>query len=197
MLRLLFILPFLTSTLLADRCSQYVQEVRKEHYRVFGLNYPYWYGVAQLKQESLCRDIISRDGVGSQGLAQITYRVWRRYLSDKGVPDIKSVSNQLRAQALIMSNCKKQAYSSHLWVAYQVYNGGSLVNKEITRARQDLNIREVPHCIARQYCKRKDIRFNNGQVINACDINYEYSERIYKYGQQYKVFEDSKKFIFW
>ena len=125
MLRLHFILLFLFATLSeADRCNSYIQDVRKAHFKVFGLNYPYWYGIGQLKQESLCRDVISQDGVGSQGVAQITYRIWQKFLKEKGIHHINTISNQLTAQALIMKNCKKQAYSSHLWVAYQVYNDG-------------------------------------------------------------------------
>jgi len=194
--RLLFILLFLFATLSADRCQSYVQDVRKAHYKVFGLDYPYWYGVGQLKQESLCRDVISRDGVGSQGVAQITYRIWKKFLEKRGVDNIQSISNQLTAQALIMKDCKKQAFSSHLWVAYQVYNGGPLVNKEITRARLDLGIREVPHCVAVKYCKRKTITFSNGQKINACDINYDYSEKVFKYGNKYKII-NTNSYIFW
>lgn len=196
MSRLLFILLFLFATLSADRCQSYVQDVRKAHYKVFGLDYPYWYGVGQLKQESLCRDVISRDGVGSQGVAQITYRIWKKFLTERGVNNIQSISNQLTAQALIMKDCKKQAFSSHLWVAYQVYNGGPLVNKEITRARVDLGIREVPHCIAEKYCRRKIITFSNGQKISACEINYDYSKKVFKYGNKYKII-DTDSYIFW
>ncbi|WP_345993776.1 hypothetical protein [Sulfurimonas sp. HSL-1716] len=173
-----------------------MQDVRREHYRVFGVGFPYWYAIGQLKQESRCRDVISRDGVGSQGVAQITYRVWQKYLDDNDVVEIKSIENQLRAQALIMKQCKKQAYSSHLWTAYQVYNGGPLVNKEISRARAALHVREVPHDTARKYCKRRTITFLDGTKLNACDINYEYPEQIYKYAQQYKLFSDGS-YIFW
>ena len=143
---LLYILLFLFVTLSvakADRCVNYVNDVRKAHYKVFGLDYPYWYGGGQLKQESGCRDIVSKDGIGSQGLPQITYRWWSKFLTSKGVYDIKSISNQTLAQAYIMQDAKNQAYSSHLWVSYQIYNGGGLVNKEITKARKvgkyDLN----------------------------------------------------------
>lgn len=186
-----FILLFLFVTLsVANRCDKYVKDVRLAHFQVFGIDYPYWYGVAQLQKESGCRNVISNDGVGSQGLAQITYRWWKNFLSSKGIDEIVSVRNQTLAQAYIMKNAKKQAFSSHLWVSHQIYNGGSLVNKEITKARQDLGIREVPHHIARKYCKRKNIKFNNGQVINACDINYNYSIKIYKYSKRWKMFSD-------
>lgn len=192
-----FILLFLFVTLWADdRCSSYVQGVRKAHYKVFGLDYPYWYGVAQLKQESGCRDILSKDGIGSQGLAQITYRWWKPFLNSKGIANIGSVDNQLLSQAYIMQDAKKQAYSKNLWVAYQVYNGGGLVNKEISRARLDLDIIEVSHSIAYKYCKRKIITFNSGQKIDACLINYEYSQKIYEYSKQYKMGQDGS-YTFW
>jgi hypothetical protein len=170
--------------------------VRVAHYEVFGINFPYWFGVGQLKQESRCRNVISRDGVGSQGLAQITYRVWRKFLNSKGIADLRTTRHQLKAQAYIMQDAKKQAYSSHLWVAYQIYNGGGLVNKEIKRARVKCGIREVPHDVARAFCKRKLVYFDNGQSINACDINYDYSEKVYKYGMAYKIF-DIKGYKFW
>jgi hypothetical protein len=173
-----------------------VQGVRKAHYKVFGLDYPYWYGVAQLKQESGCRDILSKDGIGSQGLAQITYRWWKPFLNSKGIANIGSVDNQLLSQAYIMQDAKKQAYSKNLWVAYQVYNGGGLVNKEISRARLDLDIIEVSHSIAYKYCKRKIITFNSGQKIDACLINYEYSQKIYEYSKQYKMGQDGS-YTFW
>jgi len=121
MLRLLFISLFLFVTLLeGSRCTSYVQQVRKAHYGVFGLDFPYWFGVGQLEQESNCRNVISNDGIGSQGLAQITYRIWDKYLQQKGIYEIESLSNQFKAQAWIMKNSKEQAYSSHLWVAYQI-----------------------------------------------------------------------------
>lgn len=196
MWQLLFILLLSTPTLSADRCQSLVQSVRVAHYAVFGLGYPYWYGVGQLKQESGCRDIISRDGVGSQGVAQITYRVWQKFLNKKGITNIDSIGNQLHAQAYIMKNCKQQAYSSHLWVAYSIYNSGSIVNKEIMTARRKLRIREVPYEIAKRYCKRKMIHFNNGQSISACKIGYDYPKKVFKYGKKYEMF-NTKKYRFW
>ena len=194
MLRLFFILLLSTLTLWAGRCQKYIQLERVAHYAVFGVDYPYWYGVGQLKQESGCRDIISRDGVCSQGVAQITYRVWQKFLNKKGIKNLYSVGNQIHAQAYIMKNCKKQAYSSHLWVAYSVYNSGHIVNKEITKARKALHIREVPWNIARKFCKRRMIHFNNGQTISACKIGYDYPKKVFKYGQKYKEFNTTYRF---
>lgn len=181
----------------SQRCQKYIQAERTATFAVFGIDFPYWYAVGQLQQESNCRNVISRDGVGSQGVAQITYRIWKNFLNKKGIPNLNTTRNQLHAQAFIMADAKKQAYSSHLWVAYQVYNGGSLVNKEITRARKALDKREISHAEARPFCKRKIIHFNNGQSISACDINYDYSEKIYKYGNMYNRLNLKTKYIFW
>ena len=178
----------------STRCRNYIQQEKLAHYEVFGIDYPYWFGVGQIQQESGCRNILSRDGIGSEGLPQITLRVWKKYLSKYAIYSIGSIRNQIKAQALIMKDCKKQAFSSHLWVAYQIYNGGSLVNKEITRARKTYTIREVSWGLAKQFCKRKNIHFNNGQVINACNINYNYSKKVYKYGIIYKTINSNYKF---
>lgn len=180
-----------------DRCVQYIQGVRTATYAVFGIDFPYWYNVGQLQQESNCRNVISNDGVGSQGLAQITYKVWRRFLDKKGITEIQNTSSQLHAQAFIMQNSKQQAYSSHLWVAYQVYNGGGAINKEISRARKALGKREISHAEARPFCQRKIVYFSSGQSISACDINYDYSEKIYKYGNMYNRLNLKTKYIFW
>lgn len=200
MSRLLFILSFLGVTLLVvnpskasaaqiDRCQKYVQDVRKYHYEVFGIDYPYWYGVGQLKQESLCRDIISNDGVGSQGVSQITYKLWASYLKKFNIQDLKSTSNQIKAQAYIMKSCEQQAIAPNLWIMYQIYNGGSLVNTEIKRAGG------ADHDKAKLQCHRKVVHFTNGMTLDACEINYDYSKKIYKYGNQYILNTNSMKVV--
>ena len=177
-----------------DRCLQYKPYLKYYSQQVFKKDFPYWYLLGQDKQESNCRFIISYDGIGSESPAQITWRVWKRYLKPYGVYNLRTNSNFTKAQVLIMKNCKKQAYSSHLWVSEQIYNGGSLVNKEITRARKALGIREVSHNQARRFCKRRIIHFKNGQSISACKINYDYSEKVFKYGQKYKEYNTTYRY---
>ncbi len=173
-----------------DRCQSYSQEVRKAHAYYFGIDFPWHYSVAQLQQESRCRDVISRDGIGSQGAAQITYKWWRKPLIKAGIPEVSTRKNHLRAQAYINWDAWGQS-PRKLWVSYQIYNGGRLVLKEIKRAGK------LDHAAARAECRRKIIRFNNGQTISACDINYEYPERIAKYAESYRLIEDPARFQFW
>ena len=186
---------FLTVTLLAvnlfggsiQRCQSYVQEVRKAHWAQFGVDYPYQYGIGQLVQESGCRNILSLDGVGSEGLPQITYRLWQKPLKAKGVASIKAIPDQLKAQAIIMKSVYQPKYG--LWVTYQVYNGGGLVLKEINRAGGENWEKAKAQCRRGQSCftwkGQRSCRSN-------CDINYEYSVLVYKYGEKYASVRSSK-----
>lgn len=173
-----------------ERCNGYAQEVRRAHYAQFGLDYPWWYGVAQLQKESGCRNILSRDGVGSEGLAQITWRWHKERLGRAGITEIRTTGNQLRAQALLMRDAWRQA-PGRLWVAYQIYNGGGLVLQEIRRAGA------VDHGLARSECRRRNITFDNGQVINACAINYGYSVKLASYADTYRRGPDAERYPFW
>lgn len=185
------LLLLLTVVLMGSTCTSYVQEVRRDHYAIFGVNYPYQYGVAQLQQESGCRNILSNDGVGSEGLPQITYRVWQKPLKDAGIVDIKSVGNQLHAQAIIMHSLHRSSYP--LWQTYQIYNGGGLVTKEITRAGS------TDWQKAKDQCKRGQSCFTSRGVKTCksnCDINYDYSKKIDKYSKEYSNVQ-SNQFRFW
>jgi hypothetical protein len=175
----------------AQRCELYIQEVRKAHYSQFGLDFPYQYGVGQLQQESGCRNIISNDGVSSEGLPQITYRVWQKPLRAKGIESITAISDQLKAQAIIMHSVYKSQYG--LWVTYQIYNGGGLVLKEINRAK----IAQWDK--AKEKCRRGQSCFTYKGITTCrsnCDINYDYSQRVFKYGEPYAKVE-SKNFKYW
>ncbi len=174
-----------------QRCQSYVQEVRKAHYSQFGVDYPYQYGVGQLVQESGCRNVISLDGVGSEGLPQITYRLWQKPLKVKGLESIKAIPDQLKAQAIIMKSLYQPKYG--LWVTYQAYNGGGLVLKEINRAGIEDWSRAKEQCHRGQSCftwkGQRSCRSN-------CEINYDYSVEIYKYGERYASIR-STKWRFW
>lgn len=174
-----------------DRCQSYSQEVRKAHFFYFGVDYPWHYAVAQLQQESRCRDVVSRDGIGSEGLAQITGRWWKKPLASAGIPEIKSIRNQLRAQAFINFDTWGQNKFKRLWISFQIYNGGRLVLKEIERAGHPCWVS------ARQTCERKVVTFDSGQKIDACEINYDYSQKIFDYAENYRVTGDSEKFKYW
>ena len=91
-----------------------------------------------------------------------------------------------------MQDAKNQAYSGKMFVWYMIYNGGNGINIEISKARKDLGIIEVPHDIARKYCSRNKLIYNK----TACEINYEYPLKIYEYSKKYKIGDDGK-YKFW
>jgi len=175
-----------------QRCQQYTRQVRISHFKQFGTKYPWWYGVAQLEEESSCRSgSVSNDGVGSVGLSQVTPSFWMPHLIKAGIPDLKTARNQIRAQAYIMRDAHNHRYYE-LWVSYQIYNGGRLVLKEIDRAGHG-----PCWAAAKSVAKRKDVVFSSGQVVNAAEINYRYSKRIYQHGQKYRIGTDSDRYPFW
>ena len=175
----------------ADRCLQYAQEVRVNHFREFGTEYPWHYAIGQLQQESGCRNILSNDGVGSQGLPQITWKVWGKYLEKNDVPGLRTTKDQLRSQALINHDIWSTSPIKKLWVTFQIYNGGPLVLKEISRSKS------TEWGSAKKECHRKIITFDSGQKIDACNINYDYSKNIHFYADRYRVTDDSVKYPFW
>jgi hypothetical protein len=174
-----------------QRCKDLVQQVRVSHYQYFGTDYPFHYSVAQLQQESNCKNVISLDGVGSEGPAQITFRIWKDALKRQGIGDVKTTVNNLRAQAFINKCSYNEAKYKKLWISYQIYNGGGLVNKEIQRAGV------VDWQAAKNCCKRKTIYFKGGYSENACDINYDYSKRLFRYAEAYRTQSDGVKYPFW
>lgn len=208
-MRLLFILTLLAVNLFAlERCAMLKQKVRVEHFKVFGTSFPWQYGVAQLHAESGCREMISNDGAGSQGVAQITYRLWKNVLDKNGITEIQSTPNQLRAQAVIMKSVHREG--DPLWVTYQIYNGGGWVLKEIKRAGEMDWAKAKRQC--EEYRERKlngekalDARTNSRftlkdgtvQEKSNCDINYKYSYDIYTLGGQYGNVQDNPQFRYW
>ncbi len=192
----LFLIPILLAVDLLggslQRCQSHVQEVRSAHWSQFGTDYPYQYGVGQLVQESGCRNILSRDGVGSEGLPQITYRWWSKELSRHGVHGVSAIPDQLKAQAIIMKVLHEPKYG--LWATYQKYNGGALVIKEIRRAGQE-NWK-----MAKAQCRRGQSCFTYKGVKSCrdnCDINYEYSVLVWKYGGNYGSVKAAGKYRYW
>ncbi len=204
----LFLLLILSAvSLFAGRCEAYTQEVRRAHFAVFGVDYPYQYGVAQLKIESNCRDIISNDGYGSEGVAQITMSMWAKTLKANGIEEVRTTRNNLRAQAFIMKQNYNEKYP--LWVMYQRYNAGYYVIWEMQRANATDWQKAYDAC--KDYYTRKkqgeklehargDSKFtlaHGVQYRSNCDINYEYSQNIFSIGKEFGNVSNSTKFFYW
>ncbi|MDD2267647.1 hypothetical protein [Sulfuricurvum sp.] len=170
------------------RCSQFIPSVAYWHEIYFGINFPYGYPVGQLQQEANCKFVMSKDGYGSVGAAQITPSVWAKALPNV---DFWSIDGSSKGQAFINKDAWKQASIKRLWVMFQIYNGGGLVNKEIKRAG-GINNWEA----AKAQCRRGVTHYKWGDISN-CEINYDYSVKVYKYGGQYGNITESSQYRYW
>lgn len=190
------LLLFMPTVKAVDRCKALSPEIRKAHFFYFGVDFPYQYSIAQAEKESVCRhSILSSDGIGSEGFAQITWAVWAPALQREGIPEIKTIPNHTKAQAYINYYNYNSSYCKKLFEMYQIYNGGSLVSKELKKAKS-CNWED-----GYKVCRRKDVcvwktKLGCKQWRNACDINYSYSLTIYTLSKKYGIIQ-SKSYNFW
>jgi hypothetical protein len=90
-----------------------------------------------------------------------------------------------------MAHLHKQNWNGSLWITYQGYNGGfSLLKKESQRAGV------TDWAKMKRACKRKVLHLKWGD-LNLCEVNYDYSQKVYKYGQQYKLETETDTVPFW
>lgn len=182
-----------------ERCKALASEIRRAHIFYFGADFPWWYSVGQAEKESLCRhSVLSSDGVGSEGFAQITFRWWKEKLAKEGIYEISSIPNHAKAQAFINRYEYNRTVCRKLFEMYQRYNGGALVSQELLKAKS------CKWEDGYRVCRRKDIcvwvtKGGCKQYKNACDINYTYSMKIFQLGQKYNpgVTKETYAFAFW
>lgn len=173
-----------------DRCEQYVHMERTQHWKYFGLTFPYHYGVGQIRQESACRaDAVAFDG--GMGLMQVMPKTQGYIENYIGQFDPYNPNQAIRAQAWYMYTLHKSNFEKDkaLWVTYMFYNSGQgTVTKEYKRAGQ------ACFCHMREVCKRKVITLKSGQLLDLCTIGYEYPIKVYNYGLKYKVLPDGMRY---
>ena len=119
-----------------DRCEAHIKDVRVEHTKYFGIQFPYWYGVAQLKTESACRTNITAFDAG-QGIAQFMPKTAQYIQSLMGEAlDPYNPRQAIRMQAFYMNRIHRtENWTDRLWISYQIYNGGKgTLYKEYQRA---------------------------------------------------------------
>jgi len=190
---IIFILILITpsTSYSIDRCREYIIEVRNQHIRYFGPSFPWWYGLGQLKQESCCRSSVTAFDAG-MGIAQFMPSTHKYVEKLMGVKlDPYNPANAIRMQAFYMSTIHKQNKfkDKKLWLTYQAYNGGwKLLYVESARAQSE---KWLP---MRESCQRKTIKLKSGSLLNFCDVNYDYSKKVFKYGNLYRVTKDGQEY---
>lgn len=170
----------------ADRCRDYLVDVRIQHVRYLGPGFPWWYGCGQLKQESGCRaDVTAFDhGMGIAQFMPATAKEINHRLG-KGL-DPFNPQQAIRMQAYYLSILHKgNIGSGALWLTYQAYNGGwTPLKAEAARARA------IAWSAMRAQCLRKKIPLKGGRMLDLCEVNYDYSRRVHRYGDAYRQGRD-------
>lgn len=174
----------------ADRCRDYLPDVRAQHIRWFGLAFPWWYGLGQLRQESGCRATVTAFDHG-QGIAQFmpatAYEI--RRLMRAGDLNPYNPEHAIRMQAFYMARLHRQNKAGGLWMTYQAYNGGwGPLRSEMHRAGSS------DRGAMRQACQRRKVRLKAGRVLDLCDVNYDYSARIRRYGGAFRTGPDGMRY---
>jgi len=179
----------------ADNCTSLKWLIKSSHQQVIDKSYPYWYSVAQAKKESNCRWVTSKDGWGSVGYFQLTPKMLDSILRPL-YPKYKEISyNHFLASAYYMKLLHKQNPCKKLFVTYQMFNGGNWVIRECKKANSWKWKDCKNNCLRGNVCVWKV----NGvckMFKSACDINYNYSIYIYKWGQYYRAGGDNG-YNFW
>lgn len=174
-----------------DRCQDYVTDIRIQHTKYFGLSYPWWYGVGQARQESACRANVTAFDAG-MGLTQFMPRTWAGVEKDMGVKlDPYNPEHSIRAQAFYMRQLHHQNNfpGQPLWLTYQAYNGGwSLLRREYQRAGC------MDHDLMWAKCQRKVLKLKSGRLLDLCEVNYDYSQKVHTYGNRYRISQDQWRY---
>ena len=175
-----------------DRCNEFKTDVRIEHTKYFGSGYPWQYGLGQLRQESSCRADSTAFDLG-QGVAQFmpkTSEYIQSLMGEKLNP--YNPQSAIRMQAFYMYRIHtKENWTDKLWISYQIYNSGRTVLYNEYKRAGVLDWSKM-----KNNCKRKIVKLPNGNLLDFCQSGYDYSQKIYKYGNQYNPLPSSS-FKYW
>jgi len=186
----LFVLLMYNTVECADRCMNYTSTVRSQAVRYLGFDYPYWYLLGQCKQESQCRaDVRAFDGgMGISQFMPATAKDINRQLG--GGLNPYNPDHAIKMQAFYMSQIHKRNKTKKLFIDFQGYNGGEgNIKKELQKAEI------ADWSKMKSVCNRKVITLKNGSKLDFCQVNYDYSKRIFGFGKIYKQGQDY--FVFW
>lgn len=194
-----------------DRCQDHITNVRTNAIRYLGLEFPYWYNLGCAMTETNCRqDLVSFDG--GIGLFQLTPSTGITAVISKEFPvNPYNAESNIRAQAfyihLIKDKYMKQksikfknkyqisplTFTNKCGVRlsdiYRNYNGGYWFLWESKLANPTYACEEKE---MRSHCVRGGtwVGTKNPRWLSFCEVNYSYSEKVYKFAQKYKRGKD-------
>jgi len=178
-----------------DECGKYRYFVKRAHEWYFGIDYPYWYSIGQLRVESNCIWTLSRDGWNSIGPAQITPQFWDRELAKVHSAWKESLGDYFMAQAYILRKMHNQNLCQKLYITYQCYNRScrKVVYENYPECKWEVGFNRCKPQMVCVWRKRNECR----QWKDSCKINYEYGYKVWKFGKIYREGEDGWKWRYW
>jgi hypothetical protein len=189
----IILLIFCNISYALDRCNEYRSDVRNSFSLRFNTNFPWWYGLAQLEQESSCRGNVTAFDAG-MGIAQFMPATWKFITKEMGRADLNAYNpaDSIEVQAFYMERIQgHENWTDRLWITFQIYNGGrSILYNEYKRAGI------VDWDLMKQQCQRKKIQMKWG-ILDLCDVNYKYSKRIYNKAENYRLGKDHYSWRYW
>jgi hypothetical protein len=190
-MRVLLVFLLMFSIAQAD-CRVLIPKVKNASEFVLGINYPYQFNLGQIEVETNCFWRTSLDGIGSIGYAQITPVYWDKVLKKYFYNwKQKDSFDYFLSQAYIIKDAQERAKIKKLWVVYQIYNRNAYyVNREAVEGHGNWE-RALDVCVAK-YNQSICVWRQGGvckQWRGSCDINYEYSLKVYKQGIKYQGVE--------
>lgn len=214
---LLIIVLFVRLTEARDRCQEYIPDIRAYGIQYNGLDFPWWYNVGCAITETSCRgDLTSFDG--GQGLYQFTPSTGVTAEVRKYIPlDPYNTKSSIRGQSyyimmirtkkfkskqITVGKAKNKGYPAkfvskcglNLADVYRFYNGGYWFFYESERGGTVCDNKEM-----RKYCVRGGVWVGSGKnrrYLNFCDVNYDYPDKVFKYSQKYKIWNDEQPFYY-
>lgn len=214
LLNIFFIaLFFYSDAKAADRCSDYIPDIRAAHIRYFNSNFPYHYGIGVMINESGCRaDIVSFDG--GIGLYQFTPSTGIVSEMKKDLPNFNPYNPEQSIRAFVLYERKlinnmniknvnfknkykispkdfKDTCGLRLCYIYTIYNGGLWIIKEWEASgRESCEFDNI-----KKYCKRGGA-YVGKRYLSFCDVNYSYALKVYKFSKPYKRIPDNE-WVYW
>jgi len=190
-----------------DLCmGRYGEDIKRYTRWYFGTEYPWWYTVGLIKNESRCVWRRSLDGLGSIGVGQITPRFWDIELRKEGLEFYKEEGHEHHSGAIVYILKKVYSYTTEkctvlctschpkekntkrLWIVYQGYN------RNIGKLNREVESSTCEWSTWRTVCKEVNVcvwRNKDGscrQWRNGCDINEHYGLNVYTFGEQYRKY---------